>query len=552
MARHKVVSNKRKQKTKPDLLKDILQLLEMGMNMTVTFYLLLMIIVLPFYFTDGYAKIGTNKYEFFYKGTFGIGIVFLLFAVLYPVVKLCIWKRDRASSGIKEEFFYMIRSFSVTDWFVLGYGVIVTLSYLCSDFKTGMDFGNAFVGVDRWCMGLRTQLFLVAVYFAVSRCWHKNKWLPAFVIPVTFVVFVLGYLNRLDIRLFDMKNATMEFISTIGNINWYCGYIVIPFFGILYYFWTMKEKTTWINIVLGIWITIGYGTLITQGSRSGLVTLVVMMLVLYVLSMKNEERLLVFSKYCISLGIICTLTYGIRSLWPERFNYSDGLVDLLTNSPLAIGILGGSILLYLLLISLRKKGTYPVKAFSLLGYVVCGMACVSLVAFVVLGVINTKCPGSLGSLSEVSALKFDLHWGSYRGATWASGVQCFVDQDFIGKLLGVGPDSMAMYIQSGENPALLAMTEKCFGNRLLTNTHCEWLTVLVNNGLLGMICYAGLFITAIARYLKAGKNNAMAGACGFAILAYTINNLFSFQQALSAVTIFIVLGMGEAFTRKEV
>ena len=68
MARHKVISNKRKQKTKPDLLKDILQLLEMGMNMAVTFYLLLMIIVLPFYFTDGYAKIGTNKYEFFYKG----------------------------------------------------------------------------------------------------------------------------------------------------------------------------------------------------------------------------------------------------------------------------------------------------------------------------------------------------------------------------------------------------------------------------------------------------------------------------------------------------
>lgn len=551
MARHKVISNKRKQKTKPDLLKDILQLLEMGMNMAVTFYLLLMIIVLPFYFTDGYAKIGTNKYEFFYKGTFIVGIVFLLFAVLYPLVRLFIWKRDGAGRKIKEEILCMLKSLSVTDWFVLGYGVIVILSYLCSDYKTGAEFGNAFVGVNRWCMGLRTQLFLVAVYFAVSRCWHKNKWLPAFAIPVTFVVFALGYLNRLDVRPFEMKNTTVEFISTIGNINWYCGYIVIPFFGILYYFWTISERKTWINIVLGIWMTIGYGTLVTQGSRSGLVTLVVMMLVLYVISMKNEARLLVFSTYCMSLGFICTLTYGIRSIWPEQFNYTDGLVDLLTNSPLAIGILGGAILLYLLLTVFRKNSTYPVKVFSLLGYVACGIACVSLLVFVVLGVINTKYPGSLGSLSEVPALKFDLKWGSYRGATWAAGVQCFADQGFVGKLFGVGPDSMAMYIQSGANPSLLAMTEECFGSRLLTNTHCEWLTVLVNNGLLGMICYAGLFVTAITRYIKAGKSNAMAGACGFAILAYTINNLFSFQQALSAVTIFIVLGMGEAFARKD-
>jgi hypothetical protein len=44
----------------------------------------------------------------------------------------------------------------------------------------------------------------------------------------------------------------------------------------------------------------------------------------------------------------------------------------------------------------------------------------------------------------------------------------------------------------------------------------------------------------------------MAGACGFAILAYTVNNLFSFQQAFSAVTVFIVLGMGETFVRNKV
>jgi Na+-driven multidrug efflux pump len=44
---------------------------------------------------------------------------------------------------------------------------------------------------------------------------------------------------------------------------------------------------------------------------------------------------------------------------------------------------------------------------------------------------------------------------------------------------------------------------------------------------------------------------SLAGACGFAVLAYIVNNIFSFQQALSAVTVFMVLGMGEAFVRKK-
>ena len=111
---------------------------------------------------------------------------------------------------------------------------------------------------------------------------------------------------------------------------------------------------------------------------------------------------------------------------------------------------------------------------------------------------------------------------------------------------------MALYIKSGANPELQDMLKEYFKGRSLTNAHCEWLTVLVNNGLLGMVCYAGLFVSAIMRFLKAGKTNPLAGVCGFAVLAYTVNNLFSFQQVLSAVTVFMVLGMGEVFVRENV
>ncbi len=551
MARHKVISNKRKQKNKPDLLTDVSQLMELGLGMAVTIYMLLMIVVLPFYFTDGYAGIGTDKFNFFNKGTCIMGIFFLLFWVPYIVTRIMLWKREGGVDLIKQELFRWYEKLSVTDWFVFAYGVAVSLSYLFSPYKVGTDFGDAFIGVNRWYLGLRTQLLLVAVYFVVSRFCIKKKWVPSLAIPVTLVTFILGYLNRFDVRLFEMKNTTNEFISTIGNMNWYCGYLVIIFFGGLYYLWSMSETKVWVNAVLCVWMTVGFATLVTQGSRSGLVALVVMLLVLYLFSMKNTEKLLLYFACCMSLGFACMVTCVVRSFLPERFNYADGLTDLLTYSPVAFVLLAIACLMCLLLVFLQKRGKSPVKAFTILGYVACVGVVLALVTFVVLGLINTAHPGSLGRLSEISALTFNKEWGSYRGATWAAGFQCFADQGLAGKLFGVGPDSMGLYLHSDAGEELAAMIKECFKGKSLTNAHCEWLTVLVNNGLLGMVCYVGLFVSAVVRFLKAGKTKPLAGACGFAVLAYIINNLFSFQQALSAVTIFMVLGFGEALVKSK-
>lgn len=551
MARQKVISNRRKQKQKPDPLKELLQMSERALHKVVSAYMLLMIVILPFYFTDGYANIGTDKYNFFYKGTCGIGIIFVFFLLHHLGVRVCLAKREYGKEWLKKECSRLVEALSVTDRFVLGYGIVVILSYFFSDYKTATDAGNAFTGINRWYLGLRTQLLLVVIYFAVSRFWKKNKWLPTMWLPVTLVTFVLGYLNRFEVRPFEMKNTTSEFISTIGNMNWYCGYIVIIIFGGVFTFWLGADRRSRENYVMAIWMTIGFATLITQGSSSGLVVLFCMMLILYLLSQKEEEKLIRFSSCFISLGFACAVTYFVRKVWPERFNYQDGIVDMLTDSPLAIGLFAGSIVLYVLLILWQKEGKVPMRQFTLLGYGACCLIALALLVFLVLGLINTKYPGSLGKLSEVSALTFSLEWGSYRGATWVAGFQCFADQDWLGKLFGVGPDSMALYIQSGQNEEVLSIVRECFGNKLLTNGHSEWLTVLVNNGVLGLICYAGLFVSAIFRYLKAPKANSIAGACGFAILAYTINNMFSFQQIMSAVTIFMVLGMGEAFVSEK-
>ena len=78
------------------------------------------------------------------------------------------------------------------------------------------------------------------------------------------------------------------------------------------------------------------------------------------------------------------------------------------------------------------------------------------------------------------------------------------------------------------------------------------MTVLVNTGVLGCVSYVGMIVSAVIRYLKGHPmNSVIAGACGYGILAITINNMFSFQQTMGMATLFVILGIGEAYAKKD-
>lgn len=83
-------------------------------------------------------------------------------------------------------------------------------------------------------MGLVTQGLLVGIYFAVSRYYDGSRsiwWIAG--ITAGIVTFI-GLLNRLDIDVLGtfrgMENGEWnrtQLLSTIGNNNWYAGYISV-------------------------------------------------------------------------------------------------------------------------------------------------------------------------------------------------------------------------------------------------------------------------------------------------------------------------------------
>lgn len=513
-------------------------------DIVISVYMIVILMVLPLY-NKGYARIGTEKETFFLKTmTYGaktllpVFLLWLLFRLVTAVQKKELSKFTEWPAGLW-------KNLSVTDRFAVFYGIAVLVSYLFTNYREEALWGTA-----SWRMGMWTQLGAVIVYFMISRMWQWKSWIPALVLPVSAVVFSLGYVNKFGLLPVDPEYVTPSFISTIGNINWYCGYLVTILFGGVYLLWRMEEKMTWKKLLLMAYVTIGFASLATQGSSSGIVTFAVVMFVLFGMSVRDSGRMEVFWQEMTMFSGACLLTFILRkaNVFSQEL-VMEGMTDLLTFSMVTIlmTILSGTILC--LIHRARLKRSYPEKLLHRIYYGIAIAVPVMILLVLLLTLINTLAGGALTpNITDPNVTKwltFNVSWGSARGGTWAAGARCFWEADFLHKIFGAGPDCLYAFLSNEGSVGLQAMVNDRFGGSRLTNAHNEWLTVLVDIGVLGLISYTGMMITAIRDFLRAGESKMLVGACGICVLAYTVNNMFSFQQVMNISTVFVVMGIGE-------
>ena len=510
-------------------------------------YIVLILGVLPFYFTDGYNRIGTDKAVFFSQVSVYYARLFIPLLLCYFICTFLAYRQKRKNGAtLRAVWEKLKKDMSITDVFVVLYGVSLLISYLCSEYKD-----TALWGTDWWFMGLYPQMILLASYFLVSRIWIPKKLLFFLMFPISGVVFFLGVLNRFGVYPINMHAQNAQFISTIGNINWYCGYLVTVFFGGIFLLWSQTGLARWQRILLTVYVAIGFCTLVTQGSSSGVLAMGVLLVVFFVLSASDENRMLQFWKLLLILSGTCLAVLGIRRIFPERITYTETVSEFLTNSIFPFMLAAAAAAMYIATARMIKKGCYFVRLWKNLAKTAVVFTLAAVVLLIILICINTLLPGSIGPLSNLGIFTFSPQWGSNRGATWSAGVMCFAEQNLLHKLVGVGPDCMASYLYGDGSSKLLALVNERFGTLRLTNAHNEWLTILVNVGILGFTGYVGMMITGIFRCIRQRKISFIAGAAGFCLLAYTVNNMFSFQQAMNTSTMFVIFGMGEAFMRKS-
>lgn len=544
-------------------LRKITLLLEKAADYIIRIYIFLILAVLPFYFTSGYSRIGTDKAMFFRSVSRRTGAVLLpLAAVLLILKAVCVIrkrygslesdspKRRETADGRRGNQRAVSAAgisgrFSAADVFMAFYGVSVCVSWLLSDYKE-----DSLYGAGGWYMGFFTQTAFVLAYFFISRLWRPGRGMFYLILPVSGAVFLLGYLDRFGVHLLEMENRTETFISTVGNINWYCGYAVSVFFIGVALLWRGAFSEKWKKLLLAAYTVLGFATLTTQGSESGVVALGVVLLALFCMSAGDAGRMLAFWQIMTLFSGACLVNCVFqRTVKTENTVAAAGMTKLFTSWSFAAFVTALSVALLLCVWRSGKNGKYPQRLFRALAWalVLCSVGAVLLT--LLLAAVNTVHPGSIGPLSESSFFTFSRKWGSNRGATWEAAWRCFWEQSLPHKLAGVGPDAMSAYLYRDGSEALRAMLTECFGTAILTNAHNEWLNELVNLGILGLLGFAGAMLSAMARFFKKGRRNPLLCAVGFCLLACTVNNMFSFRQTLNGATMFVLLGMGAALDR---
>ncbi len=495
-------------------------------------YMAAILVVLPLYYIpwNGYYKLGDTKY-YLYRNIsllcIGVWLVTELLAAISGW-----WTKNghgsgRGLRGTARELAGRCREHAVTTSVCL-YALAAVISAICSPYGS-----TAWNGEREWYMGAVTICLMTGGFLLAAKYGEQCRQ-ALFLGEAAFVaVTLIGLFQKLGYDPLGLLKGYVvgdweytHMIATLGNSNWLNGYysVMFPFSLALFQQAVTEEKRT-LRIVWGICNVPAVMLLLLQGSDSGVIVA------------------------CVAIGLC---------FWENRKQMSwEPYLLLLAASAVGVRSWGGwmkSLGTYYILLQdgIAKKlavwqGWIP---FVLLCLVFCGIyhripadKKRILQKCVFYGVLAAAAGIAVWYLHRISGMDF-AEWGNRRGRLWQMAWTGFREGNLHQKLLGAGPDCFAEYLGELLPGGTVLFDKGYFNGSVFTNAHNEWLTTLINMGLLGVAAYAAVFITALRTY----KRNFLAVLL---LLTYGIHSLISFQQVLNAPFFFLVLGLCEAADRRE-
>ncbi len=523
------------------------------MKEIVAIYLFLIFAVYPLYYEDKYFNMGEAKWNFFrtvsyYFHTDAVPWLYVPTFLFFMVV-VFIWylvdlhKQDKLHFSLED-----VKKAPITDKFVLAYLILMMFSTLISPYKSYIIWGY-----EGWYMGFVAQLAFVLIYYFVSRFYRWDEILLIIYLSVAAAVFLLGVLNRFLVDPLQMyvnleEGYIAQFLSTLGQATWYSSYMVIMIPIGIFAFWYYERKI--VRIIAGLYTALGFMTFITQDSDSAFYSFIAFMSVLFYFSF-NENRLLKnFLEVCLIALLSWRVIGWLQLAFPDRAVKLGTLMIFASQGAfmwVPIIIIAALYVVVLKAIKDEKLDVEKIKKIRYIYLIVLGAGLFLSLLYIIL---NSKgvLPESLSS--DNNYLYFDgWNWGNNRGLSWVVTVKSFFDtakDDPLRMLFGAGPDGFYNTVYKYHSAELF---EKFGENTILTCAHNEWMTAIINVGLLGGIAYIGIFIAAIKRFSAKIKEVPELVAPIMCIVSYMAHNFFCYQQIICTPVIFIVIGIGECLCR---
>lgn len=491
--------------------------------------------VVPLYAKDGYHQIGNAKYDA-YRNIMMFGCSILL--VMMVAYIIC-WVAEHKKP-----------SMSATDGCVLAYLILTGISVISGGF-----YGDAKWGHSGWNMGFMSQLSFVLLYLFLSRFGRYYRLMLTVLCGSACVVYVIGILHRLlidPIGFYDGLTDTQkaQFLSTLGQATWYASFLSVTLpIGIGVFLYT--DRKMW-RALGGIFMALGFCTLVTQNSDSAYFGLAGALLIFLMISARGQDTMCRYMGALTLLFASGKVMYFLMQIHPNPKLEVDFITSLMWTSGVTWGLLIFCLVMTILLYVMGNKfgpRKYPEFFMTRICRLIPAAAIVLILGAVLLIALQTRgvLPAFVTSrLENISYFNWNNEWGNGRGRIWSFSVKLFAEANIVHKLFGVGPDCFYRYVSVfyRSESALL------WGDKQLTNAHNEWLNMLINVGILGAAAYLGIYVTAIRRFFREHRRNILLAGITAACVSYMCYNFFCYQQVLCTPFIFLLIGIGEYIFRE--
>lgn len=513
------------------------------------YYLLTSGLLLPLYL-PGYNSLGTDK-SLFWIAQLKVTLCIAAAAVFVYAVSFVV--RILTEEGpLFPGFGEIKKGFLPHEIWTILFMICIGLSYAMSFRRDIADMGET-----NWYVGAWEYTAMCLCILVIGRTAMSGRLFTGTMLLASFAVFAVGIVFDIAGNHFGIDGWNTSKMSTVGNINWFCGYMVcVLFFSAACYMTAGpdgRKDTRVIKILAAVVFGSGAYCFFSQGSSSGYPAALAALVVAMYYCGRNIERHKSLAELCVLFsagGVVHAAAAGLGAV--ERSN--DIVTKFLDGPVFLLFLLTASVIIMFIMRGRLKSGRKETGIHT--GRAVLAAICASLVIYAVIVTVNTLKGGFLGT---GPVLYFGDEWASSRGMTISVGLELFRGMTIREKLFGTGPDTFYSLIYSGRFPDLADRVTDYFGGARLTNAHCEPVTMLVNTGLAGCVCFYGIIISLFAEAFGSAKRsasgkmrslNAAVLAASLGIAAYIVNNLFSFQTAMNLSQLSILVGFGASAVRK--
>ena len=401
------------------------------------------------------------------------------------------------------------------------YAVAVFLLPGILTFLSATDKEVSLVGLPGWRTGFITILLMVFFMAVSARYIRAEGYMLVAMLITPFFEFVMGILNSFSVRPLDLYGANGSFLATIGNVNWYAGFlsIFVPMgVGLL----SAQKRFSFKFYLCLAYVCLGVMALLTQGSDSAVLVIAGTYAALLVFCLRDRDSFRGFLVQLTVLGIVMELCRVLTTVFDGRYGYDDSLAVRLCDMRIGMILVALALLLYRLSRLFEEiKMPWKEKTYGI-------MAAVIMAAGAIAGVVYLM-------------LNFDLSYGNSRGVIWSISLDMFNGLSPWRKMVGVGQDCFYQYAYS--DPVTAESLLNIFNGNRLTNAHCELLTILIERGILGVVSYLFLFGVALLHF-RQNKRERNILLFALPVIAYFCYGLVSFSQIMSTPYFFMMLGMG--------